>query len=425
MIIYFFQIYRHYSLLLVKRRKILEAIDKYYQFSADCTILLHSQFFTMTSVDSLINDIDLPHELRAIARKVAGKARISTDEALVLYELGSPGYLGTLANYIREDKYGDHTFFNRNFHIEPTNVCVFSCAFCAYSKLYKHREEGWEMSIEQMMHIVKKYDGVPVTEVHIVGGVHPKLDLDFFCDLLRQIKAYRPELHLKGFTAVELDYMFRKAKLTRKEGMQQLKDAGLQSLPGGGAEIFAPAIRKQICDDKIDGAGWLDIHRTAHELGMHSNATMLYGHIESYADRIDHMNQLRTMQDETKGFNCFIPLKFRNQDNDMSHIAESTLTEDIKTYAIARIFMDNFAHLKAYWPMLGRNNAQLMLNFGVDDLDGTIDDSTKIYSMAGSEEQTPAMSTEQICELIYDAGRIPVERDTVYNELKVYEKEVV
>jgi len=379
----------------------------------------------MTSVDSLINDIDLPHELRAIARKVAGKARISTDEALVLYELGSPGYLGTLANYIREDKYGDHTFFNRNFHIEPTNVCVFSCAFCAYSKLYKHREEGWEMSIEQMMHIVKKYDGVPVTEVHIVGGVHPKLDLDFFCDLLRQIKAYRPELHLKGFTAVELDYMFRKAKLTRKEGMQQLKDAGLQSLPGGGAEIFAPAIRKQICDDKIDGAGWLDIHRTAHELGMHSNATMLYGHIESYADRIDHMNQLRTMQDETKGFNCFIPLKFRNQDNDMSHIAESTLTEDIKTYAIARIFMDNFAHLKAYWPMLGRNNAQLMLNFGVDDLDGTIDDSTKIYSMAGSEEQTPAMSTEQICELIYDAGRIPVERDTVYNELKVYEKEVV
>lgn len=400
----------------------MEAIDKYYQFTADCTILLHSQFFTMTSVDSLINNIDIPHELRAIARKVTDKERISTDEALLLYELGSPGYLGTLANYVREEKYGDHTFFNRNFHIEPTNVCVFSCAFCAYSKLYKHREEGWEMSIEQMMHIVKKYDGVPVTEVHIVGGVHPKLDLDFFCDLLRQIKAYRPELHLKGFTAVELDYMFRKAKLTRQKGMQQLKDAGLQSLPGGGAEIFAPAIRKQICEDKIDGAGWLDIHRTAHELGMHSNATMLYGHIESYADRIDHMNQLRTMQDETKGFNCFIPLKFRNQDNDMSHIAESTLTEDIKTYAIARIFMDNFAHLKAYWPMLGRNNAQLMLNFGVDDLDGTIDDSTKIYSMAGSEEQTPAMSTEQICELIYDAGRIPVERDTVYNELKVYEK---
>jgi aminodeoxyfutalosine synthase len=377
----------------------------------------------MAPIASLLNDDNIPQDLRLIAGKVIDKTRITTEDALKLYELGTPGFLGTLANFIREDRFGDHTFFNRNFHIEPTNVCVFSCAFCAYSKLYKHREEGWEMSIEQMMHIVKKYDGIPVTEVHIVGGVHPKLDLDFFCELLRQIKAYRPALHLKGFTAVELDYMFRKAKLTRREGMQQLKDAGLQSLPGGGAEIFAPAIRKQICDDKVDGAGWLDIHRTAHELGMHSNATMLYGHIESYADRIDHMDQLRNMQDETKGFNCFIPLKFRNQDNDMSHIAESTLIEDIKAYAIARIFLDNFAHLKAYWPMLGRNNAQLMLNFGVDDLDGTIDDSTKIYSMAGSEEQTPAMSTEQICDLVYDAGRIPVERDTVYNTLKIYDRQ--
>lgn len=373
------------------------------------------------SIDMILNDSKLNPELKNIAEKVVSKERITTDDALVLYQKGEIGFLGTLANFIREDKFGDKTFFNRNFHIEPTNVCVFSCAFCSYSKLYKNREDGWELSIDQMMHIVKKYDGIPVTEVHIVGGVHPKLDLDFFCDLLRQIKAYRPELHLKGFTAVELDYMFRKAKLSRQEGMQKLKDAGLQSLPGGGAEIFTPAIRKQICEDKIDGDGWLDIHRTAHNLGMHSNATMLYGHIESYEDRIDHMNQLRMMQDETKGFNCFIPLKFRNQDNDMSHIAESTLIEDIKTYAIARIFMDNFAHLKAYWPMLGRSNAQLMLNFGVDDLDGTIDDSTKIYSMAGSEEQNPAMSTEQICDLILDAHRIPVERDTIYNEIKIYE----
>lgn len=375
----------------------------------------------MTNLESVFQDNNLSKELKTIAQKVLDEVRISTEDALVLYRQGEIGYLGALANYIREKKYGDKTFFNRNFHIEPTNVCVFSCAFCAYSKLYKNREEGWELSIEQMMHIVKKYDGVPVTEVHIVGGVHPKMDLDFFCDLLRQIKAHRPNLHLKGFTAVELDYMFRKASLSRVEGLRKLKDAGLQSLPGGGAEIFAPAIRTQICADKIDGDGWLDIHKTAHQLGMHSNATMLYGHIESYEDRIDHMNQLRNMQDETKGFNCFIPLKFRNQDNDMSHIAESTLIEDIKAYAIARIFMDNFAHLKAYWPMLGRSNAQLLLNFGVDDLDGTIDDSTKIYSMAGSEEQNPAMSTEQLCDLIYDANRIPVERDTIYNELKVYE----
>ena len=369
---------------------------------------------------ALINVPNFNSSLKSIAEKVLHQVRISTDDALVLFKEGEIGFLGALANFIRESKYGNQTFFNRNFHIEPTNVCVFNCTFCSYSRLYKNKETGWELSIEQMMDIVKKYDNIPVTEVHIVGGVHPKMDLDYFCDLLRQIKAHRPDLHLKGFTAVELDYMFRKAKLTRQEGMLKLKEAGLQSLPGGGAEIFNPEIRKQICEDKVDGEGWLDIHRTAHQLGMHTNATMLYGHIEQYEDRIDHMNQLRMMQDETKGFNCFIPLKFRNMDNDMSHLPEISLVEDIKTYAVARIFMDNFAHLKAYWPMLGRNNAQLMLSYGVDDLDGTIDDSTKIYSMAGSEEQSPSMSTEQLCDLIRDVNRTPVERDTVYNMIKEY-----
>jgi len=369
---------------------------------------------------AIINVPNFNSSLKSIAEKVLHQVRITTDDALVLFKEGEIGFLGALANFIRESKYGNQTFFNRNFHIEPTNVCVFNCTFCSYSRLYKNKETGWELSIEQMMDIVKKYDNIPVTEVHIVGGVHPKMDLDYFCDLLRQIKAHRPDLHLKGFTAVELDYMFRKAKLTRQEGMLKLKEAGLQSLPGGGAEIFNPEIRKQICEDKVDGEGWLDIHRTAHQLGMHTNATMLYGHIEQYEDRIDHMNQLRMMQDETKGFNCFIPLKFRNMDNDMSHLPEVSLVEDIKTYAVARIFMDNFAHLKAYWPMLGRNNAQLMLSYGVDDLDGTIDDSTKIYSMAGSEEQSPSMSTEQLCDLIRAVNRTPVERDTVYNMIKEY-----
>jgi aminodeoxyfutalosine synthase len=377
----------------------------------------------MTSEAQILALINVPNfnsSLKSIAEKVLHQVRISTDDALVLFKEGEIGFLGALANYIRESKYGNQTFFNRNFHIEPTNVCVFNCTFCSYSRLYKNKEAGWELSIDQMMHIVKKYDHIPVTEVHIVGGVHPKMDLDFFCELLRQIKLHRPDLHLKGFTAVELDYMFRKAKLTRQEGMLKLKEAGLQSLPGGGAEIFNPEIRKQICEDKVDGAGWLDIHKTAHQLGMHSNATMLYGHIEKYEDRIDHMNQLRMMQDETKGFNCFIPLKFRNMDNDMSHLPEVSLIEDIKTYAVARIFMDNFAHLKAYWPMLGRNNAQLMLSYGVDDLDGTIDDSTKIYSMAGSEEQMPSMTTDELCDLIRDVNRMPVERDTVYNIIKEY-----
>jgi aminodeoxyfutalosine synthase len=287
------------------------------------------------------------------------------------------------------------------------------------------RDEGWELSKEQMMHIIQKYDGKPVTEVHIVGGVHPKMNLYFFEDLLCSIKAHRPDLHIKGFTAVELDYMFRKAKLSIEDGLRLLHEAGLDSLPGGGAEIFHPEIREQICADKVNADGWLNIHGTAHRLGMHSNATMLFGHIEKYWHRIDHMERLRQLQDETNGFNTFIPLKFRNKDNDMSNVPESSLIEDMKTYAVARLYLDNFPHLKAYWPMLGRQNAQLSLSFGVNDLDGTIDDTTKIYSMAGSEEQTPALSTAQLVALIKQVKREPVERDTLYNEIRNYTKEDV
>ncbi len=358
--------------------------------------------------------------LQSIGYKILNKERIQFDEGVALFEKASLSYVGALANWVREEKHGDKTFFNRNFHIEPTNVCVFSCSFCSYSRLYSNREEGWELSIEQMMHIVKSYDGKPVTEVHIVGGVHPKMNLEFFLELLRTIKAHRPELHIKGFTPVELDYMFKKAKVSVEEGMRLAHEAGLDSLPGGGAEIFHPDIRKQICDDKVDAEGWLKIHETAHQLGMHSNATLLYGHIESFAHRIDHMERLRSLQDKTSGFNTFIPLKFRNQDNDMSHIKESTIVEDMKMYAVSRIYMDNFPHIKAYWPMLGRKNAQLTLSFGVNDIDGTIDDSTKIYAMAGSEEQTPTMSTADLVRLIQQVKRQPVERGTLYNEIRDY-----
>jgi aminodeoxyfutalosine synthase len=359
-------------------------------------------------------------ELQRIANKIINQERILFDEGLTLFEKGSLSWLGTLANFVREQKHGDKTYFNKNFHIEPTNVCVFSCKFCSYSKLYANREEGWELSIEQMMHIVKSYDGKPVTEVHIVGGVHPKMNLAFFIDLLKAIKAHRPELHIKGFTPVELDYMFKKAKVTTEEGMKLAHAAGLDSLPGGGAEIFHPEIRQQICEDKVDADGWLNIHKVAHQLGMHSNATLLYGHIEKYWHRIDHMERLRQLQDETGGFNTFIPLKFRNQDNEMSHIAESTTIEDMRMYAVSRLYMDNFAHIKAYWPMLGRQNAQLTLSFGVNDIDGTIDDSTKIYAMAGSEEQTPTMSTADLVRLIKQVKREPIERGTLYNEIKNY-----
>jgi len=369
---------------------------------------------------AIINALPEGKFFRKIAEKVIEDERITDEEGVLLFEKASLGLSATLANYIREKKHGDKTFFNRNFHIEPTNVCVFSCKFCSYSRLYAHRDEGWALSKDQMMDIVKSYDGKPVTEVHIVGGVHPKMNLDFFCDFISQVKQHRPELHVKGFTAVELDYMFRKAKLSIKEGMKKLHEAGLQSMPGGGAEIFDSEIRKQICEDKVDAEGWLKIHEEAHLLGMHTNATMLYGHIENYAHRIDHMGKLRDLQDKTNGFNTFIPLKFRNKNNDMSNVPESSIIEDMKMYSVARIYMDNFPHLKAYWPMLGRQNAQLSLSFGVDDIDGTIDDSTKIYSMAGSEEQTPKMSTDELVMLITQAGREAVERDTLYNVVKNY-----
>jgi aminodeoxyfutalosine synthase len=372
------------------------------------------------AVETLLQDARLDKELKIIGEKVISSERLTPEEGILLFEKGELGFLGALANLVRVRKHGDKTFFNRNFHIEPTNVCVFTCKFCSYSRLYKNREDGWELSIDEMLDIVKKYDGQPVTEVHIVGGVHPKMNMDYFCELIEKIKAHRPDLHLKGFTAVELDYMFRKAKLTVEEGMRRLNEAGLQSLPGGGAEIFHPDIRTQIAHDKVDADGWLAIHRAAHNLGMHTNATMLYGHIEKAEHRIDHMERLRSLQDETHGFQTFIPLKFRNGDNEMSHIPEVSIIEDLKLYSIARLYMDNFPHLKAYWPMLGRNTAQLTLSFGVNDLDGTIDDTTKIYSMAGSEEQKPSMNTAQLAMLIKQAGRRPVERDTLYNEIKDY-----
>ena len=358
--------------------------------------------------------------LQKIGTKVIQNERLSFDEGVYLFEHASLPYVGALANWKRESLHGNKTYFNKNFHIEPTNVCVFSCKFCSYSKLYAHKEEGWELTVDQMLDIVKSYDGKPVTEVHIVGGVHPKLTLTFFLELMRAIKVHRPDLHIKAFTPVELEYMFRKAKVSVEEGMKMAKEAGLDSLPGGGAEIFHPEIREQICADKATADQWLHIHKTAHELGMHSNATLLYGHIESFSHRIDHMERLRQLQDQTKGFNTFIPLKFRNSNNEMSNVPESILLDDLKMYAISRLYLDNFPHVKAYWPMLGRDAAQLTLSYGVNDIDGTIDDTTKIYSMAGSEEQNPAMTTTQLVALIKQAKRAPIERGTLYNVIKDY-----
>tara|TARA_B100000768_G_C11242503_1_gene360200 strand:+ start:316 stop:1476 length:1161 start_codon:yes stop_codon:yes gene_type:complete len=374
----------------------------------------------LDTTTSIYLNSTLDEGLKKIAKKVFSKERITVEEGIYLFEHGELGFLGSLANHIRTERHGDFTYFNRNFHVEPTNICVFDCKFCSYSRLLKERQEGWELSADDIFSKVKEYDGKPVTEVHIVGGVHPKMGLMYFAELIKRIKNHRPDLHVKAFTAVELEYMCRKAKVTSEEGLRILKEHGQDSLPGGGAEIFDETIRAKICNDKCSSEEWLSIHEAAHKTGMPSNATMLYGHYESYAHRIDHMNRLRELQDKTGGFNTFIPLKFRNGNNQMSDVPEVSTLEDLKTYAVSRIFLDNFNHIKAYWPMIGRNTAQMSLNFGVNDIDGTIDDSTKIYSMAGAEEQNPNLSTEELCKLIENIGRHPIERGTLYNVINDY-----
>ena len=381
-----------------------------------------NQRVNIESLELLLNDKALSSDHKAIIKKVIADERLTPEEGVFLFEQGSLAYVGALADFIRRRKNGDNTYFNRNFHIEPTNLCVYDCKFCSYSRLIKQRsdQDAWEYTMEDMMNIVRKYDGQDVTEVHIVGGVLPQYDLPFYTELFKKIKAHRPELHVKALTPVEYHYIFKKAKVSYEEGMRLIKESGCDSLPGGGAEIFHPEIRKQISADKCNAEQWLQIHQIWHELGMRSNATMLYGHIEKWEHRIDHLEQLRQLQDKTKGFQTFIPLKFRNQDNQMSHVAESTTVEDLRNYAISRIYLDNFDHIKTYWPMIGRTTAQMALVFGVDDLDGTIDDTTKIYSMAGSEEQNPALSTQQLVELIRRVGRRPIERDTLYNVVQDY-----
>jgi len=361
----------------------------------------------------------LPKDLVNIVEKIGNQERISDKEALILFEDAPLSLIGTLANQIRGRLHGKRTYFNKNIHIEPTNICVFDCKFCSYSRLLSKKEEAWEHTEKDMLELLKNAPK-DITEVHIVGGVHPKMGLDFFVGLIKKIKQLRPNIHIKAFTAVELEYICRKAKVSYKEGLQILKDAGQGSLPGGGAEIFDEKVRNEICEDKCSTTEWLEIHETAHSLDMPSNATILYGHIEKPKHIIDHMSRLRDLQDKTAGFNTFIPLKFRNKNNQMSHIEEASIIEDIRMFAIARIYLDNFKHIKAYWPMIGKESAQTLLAFGVNDIDGTIDDTTKIYSMAGAKDQNPKMTTEEIVALIKQVKRQPIERDTLYGVVKNY-----
>ncbi|MCL6100871.1 MAG: aminofutalosine synthase MqnE [Bacteroidetes bacterium] len=366
---------------------------------------------------SLFEQSGISTEMIRMAEKVTSGERISIEEGILLYREGSLPYLAVLAEHVRHKINGKQVFFNRNIHLEPTNICINHCAFCSYRR--KKGEEGcWEFGIDELVKMAADRQLSGITEIHIVGGVHPDRDVHFYADLLTGIKKILPHVQIKAFTAVEIDAMCRFASVTIKEGLGLLKNAGLVSMPGGGAEIFDEELRAKICPDKTGSAAWLDIHRTAHQLGIATNSTMLYGLLEDYTHRIDHLNRLRTLQDETGGFNAFIPLKFKHYNNRFSHIEESTTVEDLKNYAVSRIFLDNIPHLKAYWPMIGKQVAQLSLAFGVDDLDGTIDDTTRIYSMAGSEEQSPTASTEQLAEMIHGAGLVPVERDTLYNVIR-------
>ena len=367
----------------------------------------------------IINASSISDDLKIIAKKVFDGERINESEGVLLFEKGELAFLGSLANFVREKKHGDNTYFNKNFHIEPTNICIYNCEFCSYKRNFG--EEGaWEYSAEEMLEMVKEYDDKNITEVHIVGGVHPKRDLHYYGNILQEIKKHRPDLHIKAFTAVELEFMIKKAGFSIEEGLRKLKEYGLDSIPGGGAEIFDKAIREEVCGAKSTTDIWLEIHETAHKVGLPSNATILYGHIENYEHRIDHMNRLRDLQDRTGGFNTYIPLKFRKDNNHLSHLGEVSTEEDLRNYAVSRIFLDNIPHLKAYWPMIGKQTTQISLSFGVDDIDGTIDDTTKIYSMAGVEDQKPNMNINSLVQLIKGVNRRAVERDTVYNEVKVY-----
>ena len=355
-------------------------------------------------------------ELQHIADKVRSGRRIAAAEAFALWRGAPLWLLGELADGRKRAVSGDKVYYNRNFHIEPTNRCVFNCRFCSYRRP-KGDPEAWDYSMEEIEAIARAHAGQGMTEVHIVGGVHPDHDLDYYVEMIRRVKAILPEATVKAFTAIELSYMIRRAGLSLEEGLRRLREAGMEAIPGGGAEIFDEDIRARICPDKGSTAEWLDVHEAAHRLGIKTNATILYGHIEGVEHRIDHLDRLRALQDRTGGFNAFIPLKYRNYGNAMSEVGEVSVIEDLRMLAMSRIYLDNIPHVKAYWVMYGKATTELALAFGADDIDGTIDDTTKIYSMAGADDRRPRMTADEMRTIVRHAGLRAVERDTLYNEL--------
>ncbi|MEG3047353.1 MAG: CofH family radical SAM protein [Mucinivorans sp.] len=352
-----------------------------------------------------------------IIEKALAGARISPNEALELWRDAPLSVIGAAARQLKIQHSENNVYYNRNIHIEPTNICAFRCTFCSYRRA-EGEEGAWYYTLDEVAEILEKHASKPITEVHIVGGVHPNHNFQYYIDLISLVHNRLPNVTIKAFTAVELDYIIKKEGLSLLEGLRRLIAAGMSAIPGGGAEIFVDHIRRKICPEKCSASEWLNLHRTAHELGITTNATILYGHIETIEDRIDHLLRLRNLQCETGGFSAFIPLKFRAANNSLGkHINETTLVEDMRMMALSRIMLDNFPHIKAYWPMLGLDATELALNFGADDIDGTIDDTTRIYSMAGAEMQKPQLTVNQCRELIEKDGFQPIERDTYYNKI--------
>jgi aminodeoxyfutalosine synthase len=348
-----------------------------------------------------------------ITRKVAEGVLLDADDGAFLYRYPDLLAVGRLANEVREQKHGDHTFFNVNFHINPTNVCVADCKFCSFARIEPGMPQAYTMSLDEVRKKLTDRAGQPVTEIHIVSGLHGELPWSYYLDTLRVLKEVRPDIHLKAYTAVEIHFFAQKYGKTYEEVLRELMDAGLDSMPGGGAEIFAERVRKKICRDKATADEWLEVHRTAHRLGLRTNCTMLYGTVETLEERVDHMLRLRALQAETGGFQTFIPLAFHPDGNSLSKLPAPTGMDSLRTYAVARLMLPNIEHIKAYWIMIGLDTAQVAQSFGVDDLDGTVQEE-KIYHMAGAE--TPqALTRAQLVRLIREAGRVAVERDTLYN----------
>jgi aminodeoxyfutalosine synthase len=349
--------------------------------------------------------------LKPILNKVEAGVRLSYDDGIAMYRSSDILALGYIANLVRERLHGSVTYFNVNRHINPTDVCVASCRLCAFGKRAKD-PKSYTMSLEQVWETAGIGWTEAVTEFHIVGGLHPELTLDWYCQMLRGLKERFPQVHLKAFTMVEVGYLAQRTKISVRETLERLKDAGVDSLPGGGAEIFCDRVRRVICDHKLNGQEWLDTARTAHQLGLHSNCTMLYGHIENEEDRVDHLIRLRELQDETGGLVTFITLAFHPDNTALHHIPKTTGFLDIKQIAISRLMLDNIPHIKAYWIMMTPAVAQIALRFGADDIDGTVVEE-KIYHDAGATT-SQSLRRGELLRLIRKAGREPVERDTLY-----------